>query len=97
MCIDKLMQELMLYQKGKYEDALYLYHTLIDALRYGTSIEGAVGMHIIDELFNCYSDDYKWCNHCDYAAYTPTSTNTTVLKRNKTESKIKLKAVDFLE
>ena len=86
--IDKLIQGLHLHKKGEYEDPFYLYCALLNALRYGISMKECVGMHIIDNIFSCYYDDYKWCKSCDYTACNRTCITRIFLTKNKTNSSI---------
>ena len=83
--IDNLIQGLEFYKKVDYEYSFYLYHALIDALRYSTSIKGAVWMHIIENIFICYYEDYKWCNNCEYTEYNPISTTSHFLTPPRTK------------
>ena len=66
LSVDKFIQVFPGYIKDDYEDAFYLYLTLIDALKYGTSTKESVGMHILDDRFHLYYDEYKWCKNCDH-------------------------------
>ena len=84
LSVDKFIQGLPSNVKDEYKDAFYLYCTLLDALKYGASTKDSVGMHILDDTFTFYYDDYKWCKNCDYAVRHSQSVRSIVL--NKLES-----------
>ena len=81
LSVDKFIQGLPGYIKDEYEDAFYLYCTLLDALKYGASTKDSVGMHILGDTFSFYYDDYKWCKNCDYAVRHSQSVRSIVLNK----------------
>ena len=81
LSVDKFIQGLQSYVKDEYEDAFYLYCALLDSLKYGESTKESVGMHIIDDTFTFYYDDYKWCKSCDYALRKSESAKSILLHK----------------
>ena len=71
--VDKLIQGLEVHKNGEFEDPYLLYSELLDSLRYGKSMKECVGIHIIENIFRFYYDDYKWYKSCDYTLCDSTS------------------------